>query len=74
MTVKELRAALFYLDDNLEVYISRDEEGNGFKSLYSVEVENVYNNSYTEDIEVVHKDDVEDYDPEYLKDGVVLWP
>ena len=74
MTVKELKAALFYLDDNLVVYISRDEEGNGFKSLYSVEVENVYNNSYTEDIEVVHKDDVEDYDPEYLKDGVVLWP
>lgn len=74
MKVKELKSAIKDLDDNLEVYVALDEEGNGFNNLYSVDVENVYDNSYTGDIEVVHKDDLEDYDPEYLKDGVVLWP
>lgn len=74
MTIKELKSAIKDLDDNLEVYVARDEEGNGFNNLYSVDVENVYDNSYTGDIEVVHKDDLEDYDPGYVKDGVVLWP
>lgn len=72
MTIKELKDKISHLDDNLEVYIARDEEGNGFSSLYSVETEHIYNDDY--DIEVIHEDNLEDYGDDHVKEGIVLWP
>ena len=67
-TVGTLRAALADLPDDLPIYLSRDEEGNGYNRLYYVETCK-YADGYS-----VHPDDVEDYTPEDLIDAVILWP
>lgn len=74
MTIKELKAAIFYLEDDMEVYLSSDEEGNYIKSVYSAQNENVYDNNLTGDIDVINIHDLDDYGTEFVKDGLVLWP
>lgn len=71
-TVGSLRSALADLPDNLPIYVSKDEEGNGFKNLYEVVVCKYRDDG--DDGHPVHPDDVEEYDAEDLIDAVVLWP
>ena len=64
MTVEELINSLSILDSKLEVFLSTDEEGNGFALLYSA------NLSSMRDGEAVHPDDAVESDVQV----VVLWP
>lgn len=75
MTVKELREKLTNLPDDMEVVMSKDEEGNDFKYLYETEV--AHTTIDGRGIEVMHPDDYEDLDEEDKKLTVecfVLWP
>lgn len=72
MTVGSLRATLAELRDDLPIILSSDEEGNSFGFLYDVEVSKYY--EIDREIQTVHPDDVDGYDPEDLADAVVLWP
>lgn len=70
MKVKELQKKLAAMDPDLEVYLSRDEEGNGFCNLADCEED------FYRDGEPVHSDDVDEYiESGYtLEKGVTLWP
>lgn len=67
MIVRELVDRLLAMDQTLEIVVSRDEEGNGFRPLYAVM------QSYLDHEGVpIHPDDFDNYDnPER---AVVLWP
>jgi hypothetical protein len=71
-TVGTLRTLLVDLPDDVPIYLSKDEEGNGFKRLYDVDVCKYSDDGY--DGHPIHPDDLDEYDPEYLIDAVVLWP
>lgn len=71
-TVGSLRAALADLPDDLPIILATDEEGNGFEHLYYIETSKYV--KYDREINTVHSDDLDDYDPEDLVDAVVLWP
>lgn len=45
MTVKDLKEAIASLPDDMEVHLSRDEEGNGYSPLYSY-ADDAYTNSH----------------------------
>lgn len=72
MNIGELKRKIGTLPDETEVFISRDEEGNGFKSLAFVEGEFIYKDG--REVDVVHPDDVEEYRSDNLFIGLVLWP
>lgn len=74
ITVKDLKAALQDLPDDMQIVLSSYDEGNSFAKLAEVEV-----GKYIPDDDyyasVVHPDDVHLYDADYdLEDVVVLWP
>lgn len=71
MKVKELKEALKEIDDNLEVLIASDEEGNSFNLLFEVSP-NSRGQIESGQWETFHPDDWDDF-PE-LQPVVVLWP
>lgn len=73
MKVKDLKAALFYLPDDMEILLARDEEGNGFYRLQEADGDAKYIKSDDWELEVVHQDDWPEYLDE-LESCVVLWP
>lgn len=74
MKVRELKKILAELDDNLTIYVSRDEEGNGFKELTIAELSDVVDQDG--ELVVCHPDDLEagEYDGWDIEKAVVLWP
>jgi hypothetical protein len=74
MNVGELRAALADLPEDMEIYLSSDEEGNSHHRLAEVDSESfIYDAGW--EVEAVNPVDVpEFYDPEDLTRGVILWP
>lgn len=42
MTIKELKARIEYLPDDMEVIMQKDAEGNGYSPLYDVDSNAVY--------------------------------
>jgi len=42
MTVKELKEELEGLDDDMEIIIQKDSEGNGYSPLYGVDADGIY--------------------------------
>ncbi len=75
MNVNELIAKLKALPGDMEIFVARDEEGNGFRPLYEVEVSH-YHKGWDE---AIHPDDYADPDNEYVDDdqviqAVVIWP
>lgn len=72
MTVGSLRAVLSKFPDDMHVLVASDEEGNSFEHLYDVEVSKYY--EIDREIQTVHPDDFDEYDPDDLTDAVVLWP
>lgn len=73
MTVSQLIDALAKLDPNLTVWLAKDGEGNGFRHLASVQVEDMVCTSEQWNAEVLAPEDVEDYGEGVTKQ-VVLWP
>ena len=78
MKVKQLKNLLNDFDDNMEVIVSRDEEGNGFSPLYVVE-----QGYYLPDCDyfgdVFCEQDIEDMKKDgeminNLQDAIILWP
>ena len=59
MKVYELVEKLNKVDQDLDVYLSIDPEGNGFEEIYSVESE------YMENGDIVEEDEI---------NCVILWP
>ena len=75
MTVKELRKLLFEVDDDLEVIMSKDGEGNGFSPFSDLgEAYYVADSKWSGD--VYNEDDLEDcgIDKDEAKKCIVLWP
>lgn len=72
MNVQQLREALEGLPDDLEVIVSRDEEGNGFRSLYEVERATAQKDGWEYDF--VDEADRDEYEASDLIDVLVLWP
>jgi hypothetical protein len=70
MLVKDLIVKLGQLNPNLEVWVSRDSEGNAFNYLGFVET-SAFSLS---DLEAIHPDDVDEYAPGELEEVVILWP
>ena len=68
MKVKELIRRLSKENQDCEVLLSRDEEGNGFEPLVGIELCK-YEKEYGE----VYSDDDEEA-PEECKTVIVLWP
>jgi hypothetical protein len=74
MNVGELKVALEGLDDELEVYLSSDEEGNSHHRLTEVDSESFVSDTGWE-VEAVNPVDIpEFYDPEDVTRAVILWP
>lgn len=76
MTIKELKEAIKNLPDDLEVILSKDQEGNDFKYLISLDVANIRSLD-DEELEVVHPDDYNELDKEEKLEtskALVLWP
>lgn len=63
MTVQQLMDRLKVLPPGFEVWLSKDEEGNGFDTLFAVETGNMedYKNNMGPDYNAPH-------------DSVILWP
>lgn len=72
MKKSELIELLLAIDDDPDVFVSTDEEGNGFSSLCAVEDSMIYQEGY--EINVVHPDDIAGYDEDELERAIVLWP
>jgi|WetSurSiteA1Bulk_404760.scaffolds.fasta_scaffold54559_3 hypothetical protein len=71
LLIKDLKEQIENLDDNLPVYVSRDEEGNGFKRLWDISP-CLFN---TEDEYPIHPDDEDKYkEGSKIIRAVVLWP
>ena len=68
MTVEELREKLSKFPDDMLVVASQDEEGNGFRKVYSVDSGYRY---IEEDKDIIEDDDCDN--PEFEK-CVVIWP
>lgn len=69
MKVHELMELLSALPQNVELWVSRDEEGNAFNRLAYVEEEYM-----SVDMEPIHPDDLDEYDEDEVTRAVVLWP
>lgn len=74
MKVKQLKEVLNGFDPELEVLVSRDEEGNGFNSLESVETGKAYKDGWTWDMAYDEDDEEDDPDDDDVIPVVVLWP
>lgn len=72
MNVGELKQRLDSFPNETEVFLSSDEEGNGYETVAFVEGEFIYREG--REINVVHPDDVEEYGSDNLFIGLVLWP
>lgn len=72
MKVSELIEKLQELDPELKIYLSKDEEGNGFSTLVDVEESFFYTDDY--ESRPIHPDDLPEYDDYKLFKAVVLWP
>lgn len=68
MKVKELREKLADLDENMDVFVQSDEEGNATRDLVTVELGYIREDYGT--LTSVHPDDV---DPQDFQ-AVILWP
>lgn len=73
MKVSELRKRLSTFDDDLEIIVATDEEGNSFNPLHDVEVSQSYTDKWGS-IEPVHPDDEASYNEGDLQPCVVIWP
>lgn len=70
MKVREVIEKLQAVDPELDVWVAEDEEGNGFNKLWSVDVCDACPTYYG--IDIIHPDDLGDYNPEDLIKVVVL--
>jgi len=68
MIVADLIQQLQELPQSLEVFTSIDEEGNGYRSVFSAQVEKMDG-----DNDVYHPDDYEEHKDD-LREVVVIWP
>jgi hypothetical protein len=66
-TVRELIQDLLLLDSDLEVWVSSDAEGNGFKPLDGIST------SYADEDGEMWGEDPDDEDP-VSPNAVVIWP
>lgn len=75
MTLKELQKEINLLvkagHGDLLMIKSRDEEGNGFEEISSLEVSSAIGEGYN--LEVKHPDDIAEYDPSELKSVICIW-
>jgi len=71
MRVRDLIEELQKVDPDLIVIMSKDEEGNGFKSLAVAQEDYAYKEGYG--WEVVAPEDVEEYE-DVISPVVCLWP
>ena len=62
---------------DMDIYVARDEEGNGFNPLYGIDVSPMLLDDPSE-ISPIHPDDLEmhkeDYGVESFPLGLVIWP
>tara|TARA_R110000782_G_scaffold184388_2_gene274642 strand:- start:14723 stop:14950 length:228 start_codon:yes stop_codon:yes gene_type:complete len=75
MIVSQLIELLKLVPQDLEVIKSKDAEGNGYDTVYSVEV-SLYDDR--DELHPIHEDDIADgeYDPEDIKGfkkGLFIW-
>jgi hypothetical protein len=75
-TVADLIKELSEVDPSFPVFLSSDEEGNGYSQLYYIEPSMTVD--YGGEIEVWNKEDVESgehgEDETYKINAVILWP
>lgn len=71
MKVGELMAYLSGLDENLDVYISSDAEGNNINKLY--ELEEGFIDEETKEFYFDEEIDVDD-ERDYIRRCLILWP
>ena len=70
MKIKQLKKLINYLPDNMEVILSKDEEGNGFHKLAGSGISPcLIDKNFVE----VHNEEDEDI-PDLAEDCLVLWP
>lgn len=73
MKVKELIKQLQEIPEDTEVWVSRDEEGNGFNPLGGVDFAKVWFTDNWE-FQFTIEDELDEYPEDELRDIVVLWP
>lgn len=73
MKVKELIALLTDLPQEHEVVLSKDSEGNSFSPLAS-HGQYMYIPDSTWAGDIMHEEDAEEYEQDYVENAVVLWP
>ena len=74
MTVRQLIHELDRIRDKEQtVYLSRDEEGNGFRVASCLE-EYLMVGDGPRDKHPVHEDDEDGYDADELEKAVIIWP
>lgn len=75
MLIKELKEQISDMEDNLEVYLQTDEEGNGYFKLSGID-DNVYiredDKSYCPDLYTLA--DTSEYDDEKFVQVAVVYP
>lgn len=76
MNAGQLMTALSIFPADTEILVARDEEGNGFNKLYSVQRDFIEKNAdkHGSVDSVIHPDDLPDYDPEDIEPRIVIWP
>ena len=73
MKVKELKAILDSLDENIEIVMSSDGEGNEYSPLAALEV-GMYEATSTWCGYVYSEEDAQHDDFEYIPNAIVLYP
>lgn len=73
MKVKQLIEQLQKLPEDTEVWVSKDEEGNGFNPLEDIDYASVWFHSNWE-FDYVAEEDKDEYPEDEFKHIVVLWP
>lgn len=57
---------------NVKVLLSSDEEGNSFTDSFIVQTNFAHDDGW--EINVVHQNDIDDYEQDEIERVVVLWP